>query len=345
MSPYRQHLQSDHWREIRREAAERSEGLCELCGAVASETHHVRYPRGYANDSSGNVLHVCSQCHRKSHGMRKLTTDLALRPFEAKTFNGRTFAGAHIDDCSFVWASSPSWFRALVVPTDMQARLLAMIIARANAREREGNGESLVCADPKTGDSWFKWAAIDDGLDEWRLSMRARRDKYGNTITPTESERFLAANYEQARRWGQRLQQDEMVRRIRAPQTGNVVPMTDSDRMALVLREIGILTAGNVEKIGAIDGRLTLVEQKVQRAPDEFITAKAFCLERGVDPDEMLPGMRIGPAMWLGNHLTRVGAEKGPKREWRMHNSARIESLNTYRRADLDAAFKTMPKD
>jgi hypothetical protein len=44
--------------------------------------------------------------------------------------------------------------------------------------------------------------------------------------------------------------------------------------------------------------------------------------------------------------LTRIGAEKGPKRDWRLPNSARIESLNTYRRVDLEEAINTLlPKD
>lgn len=344
MSAYRDHLQSPQWREIRREAAERSEGLCELCRLVASETHHVKYPRGYANDSAGNVLHVCSRCHRRLHGMKKLTTDIALRPFEARTFKDRPFAGANVDEWGFVWASWPSWVVALQIPADVAQRLLPMIISRANAREREGNDESLLCADPKTSESWFKWAAVDDGLDEWRLSMRSRRDKYGGSVPPTESERFLAANYEQVRRWGQRLQQDEMVRRIRAPQAGNVVPMTDSDRMALVLREIGILTAGNVEKIGVIDGRLTLVEQKVQRDPEEFIDAKSFVTECGIASDRMVGDSRLTVQQWLGMRMSEMGAQRGKTVRTRLEGSARIVEVGTYKRADLEAALKAMPK-
>lgn len=66
---YSAYLRSDSWRDLRRKVAERSRGLCELCGSSGHHVHHIRYPKNLADDRLANLLMVCETCHKKLHGI------------------------------------------------------------------------------------------------------------------------------------------------------------------------------------------------------------------------------------------------------------------------------------
>jgi 5-methylcytosine-specific restriction endonuclease McrA len=55
--------------KIRATVMERAGGLCELCGAPASEAHHLLSgPLRRARESVDTVIALCMSCHRQIHG-------------------------------------------------------------------------------------------------------------------------------------------------------------------------------------------------------------------------------------------------------------------------------------
>ena len=68
---YRQYMDSNHWRELRKLAISRANRLCEFCGRQGESVHHVRYPKAVAKDHADNLVVVCRQCHELSHGIRR----------------------------------------------------------------------------------------------------------------------------------------------------------------------------------------------------------------------------------------------------------------------------------
>jgi hypothetical protein len=76
LTAYEQYLLSLHWAFKRALVIDRAKGLCEGCGqAVATEVHHVTYPRGCTPGSAEwrrqeKLFHLralCANCHRDLH--------------------------------------------------------------------------------------------------------------------------------------------------------------------------------------------------------------------------------------------------------------------------------------
>lgn len=335
---YYEHLRSERWRLIKREASLRSDGLCELCKSAASETHHIKYPRGFARDSSENVLHVCSACHRRLHGMSQLVTDRQLTEMRVTTHKARE-ATVWVDERRWVWAPWDVWVRVLVIPTPLQVRLLTSVKTGAADQNREWN-EPFELPDPK-GNSWFRWHAVDDGLANWAHRLRDRIGKGDATRTLananlTDDERLLGQNYKAIRKWGRDLQERALSGAVTAapaksPPLDNATALAQA--MALVL---GVQQDHET--------RIIVIEGKVHRDPDEFIDAKSFVIEQGIAPDRVVTGTRLVIQSWLGMQVSESGGQKGQEMHTRLEGTSRVVAVNTYRRRDLQAALERLPK-
>lgn len=66
---YQDYLNSDEWKELRKQAYRRSKNRCELCNNTAHSVHHIKYPKHYSQDKLKNLLVVCDSCHNKLHGL------------------------------------------------------------------------------------------------------------------------------------------------------------------------------------------------------------------------------------------------------------------------------------
>lgn len=73
---YEDYLQSELWKNIRKQVHSRDGDHCQVCGkseeeiaksAVAWNCHHWRYPVDWAGDNSSNVVKVCKSCHDEIH--------------------------------------------------------------------------------------------------------------------------------------------------------------------------------------------------------------------------------------------------------------------------------------
>jgi 5-methylcytosine-specific restriction endonuclease McrA len=61
-------LDADAYRRLRLRVLERDGWRCQFCAATAGlEVHHIRYRSQLGNDSDGNLMTLCSGCHRTIH--------------------------------------------------------------------------------------------------------------------------------------------------------------------------------------------------------------------------------------------------------------------------------------
>ncbi len=66
---YREYL--NHWvfKVIRAVAMGKTAGKCSHCGALATEVHHLTYPKPWgAFDVPANLQPLCHACHCLTHG-------------------------------------------------------------------------------------------------------------------------------------------------------------------------------------------------------------------------------------------------------------------------------------
>lgn len=52
----------------RKWAYERDDGLCVLCGAMATEVHHIEFRSHGGLSNLNNLACLCRDCHTKAHG-------------------------------------------------------------------------------------------------------------------------------------------------------------------------------------------------------------------------------------------------------------------------------------
>jgi 5-methylcytosine-specific restriction endonuclease McrA len=70
--PYREYLQTDHWRETREYALIRADYRCQVCNSSAGlHVHHRTYARR-GEELPSDVIVLCADCHKLFHENRKL---------------------------------------------------------------------------------------------------------------------------------------------------------------------------------------------------------------------------------------------------------------------------------
>ena len=53
----------------RKQAYERDNGLCVICGSLASQCHHIVYRSHLGTSILSNLACLCLQCHNEAHGI------------------------------------------------------------------------------------------------------------------------------------------------------------------------------------------------------------------------------------------------------------------------------------
>ena len=64
----RKRLDNALYARTRKWAYERDEGLCVLCGAMATEVHHIEFRSHGGLSNLSNLACLCRDCHTKAHG-------------------------------------------------------------------------------------------------------------------------------------------------------------------------------------------------------------------------------------------------------------------------------------
>lgn len=66
--PYKDYLQTDHWRGLRKRALDRAKHRCQVCNQSARlEVHHRTYKNRGA-ESLADLVVLCERCHETFHG-------------------------------------------------------------------------------------------------------------------------------------------------------------------------------------------------------------------------------------------------------------------------------------
>lgn len=58
------------FRKQRIKAIERDEGLCVLCGRLASDVHHIVFRSQGGTNAETNLACLCRDCHELAHGVK-----------------------------------------------------------------------------------------------------------------------------------------------------------------------------------------------------------------------------------------------------------------------------------
>ena len=113
-------------RKNRKEKLEQTEGLCEICGQMAQEIHHL--DRSIDNHDLENLLSVCRACHKRLHSI-----DLG-RPNKFK-FRGRNYTMTEIAEISGV--SNVTVNRFCEDPSHINVKTFIKIIKAIRKLEEE----------------------------------------------------------------------------------------------------------------------------------------------------------------------------------------------------------------
>lgn len=72
------------YKRTRKQAIERDDGLCVLCGAVACDVHHIVFRSRGGKSNLSNLACLCRDCHNMAHGedWREVYEELMLRSRE-----------------------------------------------------------------------------------------------------------------------------------------------------------------------------------------------------------------------------------------------------------------------
>lgn len=272
--------------------------------------------------------------------MTKLVTDLGLQEVRCKALGGAPLT-LSVDQARKVWAPREIWNdHALRVPRGpTEIALWLSIDARAHATEK-ALGKTHKLPDAK-GAPWYAWDAVAAGISRWMARAEGRQAS-GRL---DDDEQLMLGKAHKLEDWGYELQNQALQGALTSASSAFSSAPMSTDR----LQQAMLLLVGEQfhmrEDLDVVKVDVSEIKRIVTRDPSEFISTRSACFEKGIEPDEHLPGMRIGPAGWLGNELTRQGAERGPTREWRLPNSSQERKVGTYRRCDIEAAFLRLPRE
>ncbi len=63
-------LPAEDYRQLCRQILERDSWRCQGCGSRANlEIHHLRFRSHQGQDAEENLITLCADCHRRSHGI------------------------------------------------------------------------------------------------------------------------------------------------------------------------------------------------------------------------------------------------------------------------------------
>ena len=62
----------------------RSHELCEDCGSMAVDTHHITFKSQGGGDDNGNLIALCRPCHQEAHGKNSKEVRIRLKALKLK---------------------------------------------------------------------------------------------------------------------------------------------------------------------------------------------------------------------------------------------------------------------
>lgn len=345
---YRAHLRSHEWQGIRETAMESTGGVCAFCGAPATQVHHVRYPKQFADDSVLNAQPVCDECHRKAHGIADLS-ELA-HPVVVRATSAHGQAIDLLVDDGQVFAPIATWLHSMRIPASLHGWF-------RHCFERNTVLKTSYAAKLHDGTAVYRWQAA-------ARSMLNRHDAYvqaaaaGRNITVdaqavednfqsmmewlfNESERALAAAHAAARKQsGQEFalvaDGPSLLASIDQLYQGQRLIAATVDGQRAELKHQGV----ELERQAAA---LDDLRVQVKKDGDHCLTAKAgareLCLDETVQP---IRGCGHNWETLIGVELKAMGAAPGPRVAARLSGCSVVTLVNTWRRSDIHRAVESI---
>lgn len=333
---YKKHLQSPDWGLQRDFALDRTSGFCQFCGEVATQVHHVTYPKRFGEEHPHSLIPVCERCHKISHGVQKMKlltevtkmTDLSPGGTQLKYL----LSGAR------VYASAKSWARALRVP-ECRKVWFETGLARIAVLKKDLAGGELEMMYLNT--PVYRWHAVAEQLRafdrEWNKTQYNSRPKQEQK----ELEQFYE-NYDRLVSWGYDLQERALSSALN-PTLAATSPITQETLIETMKEVVAPRLRDHDDKLRQHDVVIAEIVDAVPalRDQDEFITVKQAISEKGYDSTMMPlhPQSHENLSGLTGRILKDHNAEQGGSVLARIDGQSLSTEVKTYRRRNIYAAL------
>lgn len=329
---YQKYLNSDEWRQQRDLALFRTDGFCQFCSELATQVHHVKYPKTLGHEHPDTLIPVCKKCHDISHGVQKMNHLIDVQQMTEITPSGGhlkyLLSGARI------YASAKSWERALQVPSSMSAWFESGL-PRTAILKKDSSGGALEMTYLNT--AVYRWHAVADLLRSFDRNWHNHQYSSRPKSEQTELKKFHD-NYESLISWGYDLQERALSSAlVSAPRP--TLPVSQDDLLRAIKDAVAPRIHQHDEKLKEHDLIISEIKDAIPtlRDPGEFITIKQAILEQGLDPSLMPlhPHSNENLSALTGQILAERHVEKGDKVASRIDGQSIVMPLNTYRRGEI----------
>lgn len=339
---YRRYLKSPEWSEQRTLAMARTSGFCQFCGNFAEHVHHVRYPKVFGQEHPHSVVPVCERCHNMSHGAQPLKTLTNVVQMQELSPNGGALK--YLLSGARVYASGPSWARALQVPDAMRAWFLAGLARTAILKKDSAGGELEMSY---LNVPVYRWHAVAELLRSFDRQWYQSEFKGRPKVEQRQIEIFHN-NYERLISWGYDLQERALSTALSA-RPDPAAPVTQETL-------INVMKEAVAPRLREQDARLeehhVVIEEIKEAVPtlrdaEDFITVKQAIVEQGLDPTVMplYPQSRENLSGLAGQMLKSKGAEQGTSEIARVDGQSISTEVRTYRRKEIYAVLEEILKN
>lgn len=339
---YLEYLASSEWKDQRAFALGRTSGFCQFCGEIATQVHHVRYPKRFGEEHPHSLVPVCERCHNISHGVQvmKPLTDVTQMT-ELSPSGGRL---KYLLSNGRVYASAKSWARALQVPESM-GTWFETGLTRTAMLKKDFAGGNLEMSYRET--AVYRWHAVAELLRafdrEWHRTQYSSR-----SIQEQKDKARFHENYERLVSWGYDLQE-----RAIANALGNSAPpssgVSQEELVDVMKQALAPRLRLHDEKLHEHDLVISELRDAVPtlRDGEEFISVKQGISEQGYEADSMplYPKSKENLSSLIGNLLKTRGFETGPSVMSRIDGQALSVVMNTYRRRDIYLVLKDVSQN
>lgn len=333
---YKQFLKSSDWSLQRDFALDRTSGYCQFCGEVASQVHHVKYPKRFGEEHPHSLIPVCERCHNISHGVQDMKQLTDVMPMTDISPSGERLR--YLLSGARVYASAKSWARALRVP---ECRMIWFEtgLARIAILKKDSAGGGLEMSHLNT--AVYRWHAVAEQLRafdrEWNKSNFMSRSRQEQK----ELQQFYE-NYERLVNWGYDLQ-ERALSSVLNPITAAASPVTQDTLIETMKEVVAPRLRDHDNKLREHDVVIAEIVEAVPtlRDQDEFITVKQGISEKGFDSTMMplYPQSRENLSGLAGRFLKDQNSEQGVAVIARVDRQSIPIEMNTYRRRDIYAVL------
>ncbi len=329
---YHKYLASPEWVEQRHLALSRTSGFCQYCGEVATQVHHVKYPKQFGEEHPNTLIPVCDRCHNISHGVQEMKELSNVTQMQELSPNGGHLK--YLLSGGRVYASAKSWARALHVPEPLMTWFTTGL-ARTSLLKKDLAGGDLEMSYLNT--AVYRWHAVAEQLRAFDREWHKNQYKSRPDNERTELELFYNS-YERLVSWGYDLQERALHSALN-PTISSSTPITQDNLLVALKEAVAPRLRQHDDKIHEHDVVIAELMEAVPslRDQDEFITVKQAINEQGYDPTLMPlhPRSKETLSGLAGQLLKTKAMQQGPSVIARIDGQSIATEMRTYKRRDI----------